>query len=144
MGQALAYVAQLHRALDVLFDKKRIASSGENETSTDPNRKDSHMIKIRNRKRRLLILLLFGSILPAIAGEKIGKKTDGQQLFKQQCSLCHAIDKKKLGPAVNAMSREVQTLRKVITNGKNVMPAYAGKLTEDEITVLVDYLLTKQ
>jgi len=98
------------------------------------------MIKKKNRKRLLFIPLLFSSTLPSIADEKI----DGQHVFIQQCSLCHAIDKKKLGPAVKMMSHEAEVLHKVIKKGKNAMPAYAGKLTNEEIKSLVDYLLTNQ
>ena len=69
---------------------------------------------------------------------------DTQQLFKQKCSLCHAIDKKKLGPAVTSMSRDAESLRQAITKGRNAMPAFEGKLTKVEINGLVNYLLTKQ
>jgi len=91
----------------------------------------------KNHQALLLISLLFGPALSVLATEA----PDAQQLFKQKCSLCHAMDKKKLGPAVNTMSREAGILRKTITIGRNSMPSFEGKLTGVEIESLVDYLL---
>jgi len=95
---------------------------------------------IKNCKTLLTISLLFSPVLSLSASET----PDAQQLFKKKCSLCHAIDKKKLGPAINTMSNEEKILRKAITRGRNSMPGYEGKLTRVEIDALVDYLLTNQ
>ncbi len=92
------------------------------------------------RCRALLFTLLsLGVFEPVIAAEMV----DAEQLFKQKCALCHAIDKKKLGPAVNAMSRDVESLRETLMKGKNAMPGFADKLTGAEIDALVDYLIKK-
>lgn len=85
-------------------------------------------------------LLSLGVFAPVIAADP----PDAEQLFKQKCSLCHAMDKKKLGPAVTTMSREAESLRQAITKGRNSMPGFEGKLTGTEIDALVDYLLAKQ
>ncbi len=98
------------------------------------------MSMIRSCKKILLISLLFGAVSTVSAGEQL----DGQQLFKKKCSLCHALDKKKLGPPIQSMSKEREVLIQVITNGKNSMPGYEGKLTGMEIGVLADYLLKNQ
>jgi len=99
------------------------------------------MMKTTNRKILLLIpLLLFFLSLSSIADEK----SDGQQIFKQKCSLCHAIEKKKLGPAVKSMSRETEILRMTIAKGKNSMPSYERELSGVEINRLVKYLLAMQ
>lgn len=91
-------------------------------------------------KTLLVIPLLFSPLSPLFADDK----PDAQQLFKQKCSLCHAIDKKKLGPAVNAMSSDEASLRQAVTRGRNSMPGFANKLTRAEIDALVDYLLANQ
>jgi len=98
------------------------------------------MAIIINRATLLFIAMLVGPALPVFASEIV----DAEQLFKQKCALCHAMDKKKLGPAVNSMSSEVETLRETIATGRNSMPSYQGKLTGVEIEVLVDYLLANQ
>ena len=46
-------------------------------------------------------LLSLGVFAPVIAADP----PDAEQLFKQKCSLCHAMDKKKLGPAVTTVRR---------------------------------------
>ncbi len=91
-------------------------------------------------KKSLLVALFSGLALPLFASEL----TDAQALFKKNCSFCHAIDKKKLGPAVNAMNKKADFLRETIAKGRKSMPAYAKKLTSQEIDMLVEYLLKQQ
>lgn len=77
---------------------------------------------------------------------------DGPALYKTKCSSCHAAD----GSGSGAMGKQLgvtdlrsegaqkQTdaqLTDSITNGKGKkMPAYKGKLTDDQIKGLVGYL----
>ncbi len=95
-------------------------------------------------RRNCKILLSIGLFFIPVQLVSAAKLADAEQLFKQQCSLCHAIDKKKLGPAVNTMSDNQEILRQVISKGRKSMPAYAQKLTSAQIEALVDYLLSKQ
>ncbi len=74
----------------------------------------------------------------------ISAKSNGEVIFKQKCSLCHSIEKNKLGPAVKFMSKEAGVLRGIIYKGKKSMPAYEKKLTPIEIDSLVEYLLANQ
>ncbi|MGC1188730.1 MAG: c-type cytochrome [Candidatus Acidiferrales bacterium] len=78
---------------------------------------------------------------------------DAPALYKTKCAACHAADGsgsgtmgKQLG-AKDLRSDEVQKqtdaqLTDIITNGMNggKMPAYKGKLTDDQIKGLVGYL----
>lgn len=71
-------------------------------------------------------------------------------LYKTKCQGCHGADGhasaigKKLGardfqdPDVAKMSEA--DLTKITTNGKNKMPAYKGKLTEEQIKALAKYI----
>lgn len=71
-------------------------------------------------------------------------------LYKTKCQACHGADGKatavgkKLGardfqdPDVAKMSEE--DLAKVTTDGKNKMPAYKGKLKDDQIKALAKYI----
>ena len=71
-------------------------------------------------------------------------------LYKTRCQGCHSSDGrasgigKKLGakdfqdPEVAKMSEA--ELVKIIGNGKNKMPPYKGKLTDDEIKALAKYI----
>jgi mono/diheme cytochrome c family protein len=86
------------------------------------------------------VLLLLGAPLHA--------QGDGAALFKTKCAACHGAD----GSGDTAMgktlkirdlrSADVQKqtdaqLTEITTNGKGKMPAYKGKLTDEQIKQLV-------
>jgi cytochrome c5 len=79
---------------------------------------------------------------PVVAAGSI----DGAKLFSKKCKMCDALDKKKSGPAVKAMSQDETQLRDVITNGGKVkmMKAYGKKFSSDQIDVLVAYIRSRQ
>jgi len=70
-------------------------------------------------------------------------------VFKSKCAMCHGPDGKgKMAGTKDLGSAEVQKasdadLTATITNGKPPkMPAYKGKLTDDQIKSLVAYVRT--
>lgn len=76
---------------------------------------------------------------------------DGAATFKAKCVMCHGADGAGTTPVGKSMkirdlgSAEVQAqtdaqLSGIVTNGKNKMPAYKGKLTDDQIKGLVAYI----
>lgn len=77
----------------------------------------------------------------------------GADLFKAKCAMCHGADGKgdtamgktlklrDLGSA-DVQSQSDADLTNTITNGKNKMPKYDGKLTKDQINDLVKYVRT--
>ena len=76
---------------------------------------------------------------------------DGAATFKAKCAMCHGGDGAGTTPVGKSMkirdlrSAEVQAqtdaqLTDILTNGKNKMPAYKGKLTDDQIKGLVSYI----
>ncbi|MGC2734555.1 MAG: cytochrome c, partial [Candidatus Acidiferrales bacterium] len=76
---------------------------------------------------------------------------DSATVYKAKCAMCHGADGSGNTPAGKAMkardfaSPEVAgetdaQLTEILTNGKNKMPAYKGKLTEDQIKGLVAYI----
>jgi mono/diheme cytochrome c family protein len=78
---------------------------------------------------------------------------DASATFKTKCAGCHAADGSGNSPAGKAMNTpdlradEVQKMTDAqlidaTTNGKNKMPAYKGKLTDDQIKQLVAYIRT--
>jgi mono/diheme cytochrome c family protein len=78
---------------------------------------------------------------------------DAAALYKSKCAGCHAADGSGTSPAGKAMgvpdlrSPELQKktdaeLIDSTTNGKGKMPAYKGKLTDDQIKQLVAYIRT--
>ena len=96
--------------------------------------------------RLLFMIVAFMALTASIFAAD--QKAD--DLFQARCQGCHGPDGraslvgKKMGakdfqdPAVIKMSRiEIQ---KVIAEGKNKMPPYKGKLTDDEIKALAKYI----
>jgi cytochrome c6 len=78
-------------------------------------------------------------------------RADGAGDFKAKCAMCHAADgsgSTATGKALKVRdlgSADVQgqtdaQLTAIITDGKNKMPAYKGKLTDDQIKGLVTYV----
>ena len=104
--------------------------------------------------RNLLRVLTDGMVLAgliAVCTIPSRAQSAGETLFKTKCAACHGPDGKgevpmgkKLG-ARNLSSPEVQgqsdaQLVDVMTKGKNKMPAYAGKLTPEQMADLAAYI----
>lgn len=98
-------------------------------------------------KKTILILAVFGLVLsmamPVLAA-------DGAAIYKAKCAMCHGPDGSKENPAmgIKALSGpEVQKqtdaqLIEATSKGKGKMPAYAGKLSDDEIKSVVAFVRT--
>ena len=83
-------------------------------------------------------------------------QSGGADTFKAtKCAMCHGADGLGATPAGKAMkaasfkdpavikASDAQLIA-IIKSGKNKMPAYAGKLTDDQIKAVVTYLRTLQ
>ena len=77
----------------------------------------------------------------------------GADLFKARCAACHGADGKgettmgkKMGlkdlGSADVQGKSDADINGVITNGKDRMPPYKGKLTDDQINSLVKYIRT--
>jgi len=77
----------------------------------------------------------------------------GADTFKAKCAACHGPDGKgqtTIGKNLNlrdlgsaeAQGQSDADLTNIITNGKNKMPKYDGKLTNDQISDVVKYIRT--
>ncbi|MGD0522538.1 MAG: cytochrome c [Terracidiphilus sp.] len=79
----------------------------------------------------------------------------GADTYKAKCAMCHGADGLGATPAGKAMKAasfkdpalvnapDAQLIA-AIKNGKNKMPAYAGKLTDDQIKSALVYIRTLQ
>jgi len=87
----------------------------------------------------LLVGTFSGSVFAADPGV-------GGQLYTKNCSTCHGDDGKGTMPGIPDFTRgeglffSNEVLVETIRNGKSVMPAYKGILTDDEIRDVVAYL----
>jgi mono/diheme cytochrome c family protein len=84
-----------------------------------------------------LAIFLLGFSSPAFAD------INAEALFAKKCKMCHALDKKKTGPAVRDMKTDPEKLKEVIANGRKLMPKFGKKLSSDEISALAEYIVSK-
>jgi mono/diheme cytochrome c family protein len=95
-------------------------------------------------------LVVLGVILGLAATHVLAAAHTTADLYKSKCQSCHGADGKataigkKLGardfqdPAVTSMSED--DLATITSTGKNKMPAYKGKLKDDQIKALAKYI----
>ena len=96
------------------------------------------------------VVFLLAALVLVIAAPT--QAQDGAALFKSKCAVCHAPDGsgggamgKQLGVTdlrSDAVQKQTDAqLNDSITNGKGTkMPAYKGKITDDQIKGLVGYI----
>ena len=76
---------------------------------------------------------------------------DSEALFKAKCAMCHGADaagKTAMGAKLNIPDLRAPEVQKksaadiagIIAKGKNKMPGYEGKLTQDQISQLEKYI----
>jgi cytochrome c6 len=88
-------------------------------------------------------IVVLGMSAPAVA-------EDAAALYKAKCQVCHGADGKpstageKLGAkdfhAPDVVKMSDADLIKITKEGKGKMPAYNGKLTDDQITELIKHV----
>ncbi|MDX8405231.1 MAG: cytochrome c [Mariprofundus sp.] len=66
------------------------------------------------------------------------------KIFSKKCKMCHKIDRKKVGPAFNAMNSDPAVLKAAITDGRKMMPKFKRKLSTEEIDGMVAFIQSKQ
>lgn len=75
----------------------------------------------------------------------------GEQVFSANCSACHAGGNNAIMPDKtlkkdaledNGMNT-TQAIKTQVTNGKNAMPAFGGRLTDEDIDNVANYVLNK-
>ncbi len=90
------------------------------------------------------ILLLGAASVPALAA-------DGKALYESKCSMCHGKDgvakpmakgSANLNDAAFQGANDSAAIAKVTAEGKNKMPAYKGKLSDEEIQAVAEYVKT--
>jgi cytochrome c6 len=74
---------------------------------------------------------------------------NGEKLFSKNCSACHLDGNNIIIPEKNLAKEtlkengmdSISAISYQILNGKNGMPAFGGRLTEDEIEKIATYVL---
>jgi mono/diheme cytochrome c family protein len=97
--------------------------------------------------RVLLVVAVFVVVLAACSDASEGKY--GADLFGTTCSHCHGSDLAggvgpPLGAGSGAASLTDEQIAGVISIGPGVMPAFGGRLSDQQIASLTDYLREEQ
>ena len=90
-----------------------------------------------------MLALVVSIAMPAFAA-------DGAATFKAKCAMCHGADGTKENPGMGVKSLAGADVQKqsdadlvaAVSKGKGKMPAYAGKLSDDEIKGVVAFVRT--
>jgi mono/diheme cytochrome c family protein len=102
---------------------------------------------------RMKQIVMAGVTLALATPMLVEAQDKGADTFKWQCAMCHGSDGsgntgmgKSMGvkplnsPEVQKMSDA--NLKNLISNGKGKMPAYKGKLRDDEIQAVIKFITT--
>ena len=90
-----------------------------------------------------LLILLYSLVFQANADELFNK---GKEVFLEagNCAACHTLSDAgsiaEIGPNLNQIRPQVQTILMAVKNGIGVMPAMEGILSEEEIEAVAHYV----
>jgi len=92
-----------------------------------------------------LLSLSFAS--PALAGDA----THGAQIFSANCAVCHMGGKNAVNPSKTLQKSDLEqfgmnsleAIKTQVSNGKNAMPAFSGKLSSSDIEDVATYVLSQ-
>ena len=90
-----------------------------------------------------LLILIFASNFQANADELFSK---GKEVFLEagNCAACHSLSDAgsiaEIGPNLNQIRPQVQTILMAVKNGIGVMPAMEGILSDEEIQAVAHYV----
>lgn len=92
------------------------------------------------------ILMVLVAVTPALAGDE-----EAKALYEKKCGMCHGKDgvAKKMGAGSADLNdpewqaaTSLDAIIKVTAEGKGKMPKYTGKLSDDQIKMVAEYILT--
>jgi len=100
--------------------------------------------------RSFLLVGVFAAVLlllrPATAS---ATPAEGGQLFQGNCAACHALGTNRIIAMKNLQKEALQkydmyskeAIVYQVTNGKNAMPPFGGRLKPEQIEAIADYVL---
>ena len=99
----------------------------------------------------VLLTLILGAAAPLFVSRSVAQTSASEDLYKAKCAACHGPDgagKTTMGTMLKIRdlhSDDVQKqsdtdLNRIISKGKNKMPAFDGKLKKEQIEQLVAYI----
>lgn len=73
------------------------------------------------------------------------QEIDAATIYAARCARCHGADRSgNNGPALlpEELGQDPAVYQSIITNGNGPMPAWGGRLSAEEISALVEYILS--
>lgn len=103
--------------------------------------------------KKILSILLVGAAIFGLAFNRpaLADAAAGGAVFNANCASCHAGGR-NLVQANKSLSKadlekydmhSVEAITTQVTNGKNAMPSFRGRLSEAQIQDVADYVLSK-
>jgi len=108
----------------------------------------STRLDVKNSGLTFAMTFLFFALAVSAQTPPPDASLNDNPVYQKNCAKCHgktAEGRHFGGPSLisdAAMATSSDELRNIITNGKHRMPKYAGKLTPEEIDMLVDQIKT--
>jgi len=93
-------------------------------------------------KKTLIGSVSLAVLMMVASGTVMAKDAAG--IYNSKCKMCHAFDKKRVGPAFKDMNKDETVLKTTIINGRKMMPKWGTKLSEEEIDTMVEFIKSKQ
>lgn len=101
--------------------------------------------------RKLLIFLLISSLTLISKNVSAADLEAGKQIFTANCSACHAGGNNAIMPEKTLKSdalednemKSVLAITNQVRNGKNAMPAFGGRLADEDIENVANYVLSQ-
>jgi len=98
--------------------------------------------------KKTIVVLSVVALVMSVAAPVFA--ADGSATFKAKCAMCHGADDTKENPGMGVKSLAGADVQKqsdadlvaAVSKGKGKMPAYAGKLSDDEIKSVVAFVRT--
>jgi cytochrome c6 len=105
--------------------------------------------------KKALYMAVIGSMAALMTISTASAQTNGAEIYKSKCQMCHGPDGSGNTPAGKMMKaipfKSPELVKKTnaeliaaTENGKGHMPAYKGKLTDAQIKDVVAYIRTLQ
>lgn len=111
------------------------------------------MIQEEKLKQSIRILLvMFGLLnISFVSRIEAADLEAGEQIFSANCSACHAGGNNAIMPEKTLKKdalfdnnmNSVDAIKNQVKNGKNAMPAFGGKLADEDIDNVANYVLTQ-
>nr|QCI07436.1 cytochrome c553 [Leiomenia cribrosa] len=100
-------------------------------------------------KQLFKILIILNLIFISTQSVMAADLSAGEQVFNANCAACHAGGKNLIMPEKTLEKealefygmKSVSSITTQVTNGKNAMPAFGGRLSDEDINNVANYVL---